>query len=303
MNRRDARLIYAQARGIRFKEPGRARLVVSPFRESRRELLDEFVHPNNIRFEPEYTSGKKRDAVNDYLKTLPAGHFLMYPDLDEFFDIPSATLDEAIVHGDGFVLGTMVDRVAYDWTLPSVTEGPLWSQFPRRCFATNKLFNGYTKKWILVPTSHNNRTIQYLTSHNIHGEHIKRMLLDAKLRCYGFSHYRFGAKSVKLLRDKLDTYRSTDHRHTMYETISGYLVDATPEEFSKNFQHSIECLESCPAPPLHAHEPAEGSPQDEYARSWALATVGEIDRWFKFDNERYAPKAWTVTTPDDVPLP
>ena len=27
-------LIYAQARGIRFKEPGRARLVVSPFRES-----------------------------------------------------------------------------------------------------------------------------------------------------------------------------------------------------------------------------------------------------------------------------
>ena len=51
----------------------------------------------------------------------------------------------------------------YDWTLPSVAAGPLWSQFPRRCFATNKLFNGYTKKWILVPTSHNNRTIQYLT--------------------------------------------------------------------------------------------------------------------------------------------
>ena len=104
MNRRDARLIYAQARGIRFKEPGRARLVVSPFRESRRELLDEFVHPNNIRFEPEYTSGLKRDAVNAYLKTLPAGHYLMYPDLDEFFDIPSATLDNAIVHGNGFVL-------------------------------------------------------------------------------------------------------------------------------------------------------------------------------------------------------
>ena len=46
------------------------------------------------------------------IMTLPAGHFLMYPDLDEFFDIPSATLDNAIVHGDGFVLGTMVDRVA-----------------------------------------------------------------------------------------------------------------------------------------------------------------------------------------------
>ena len=148
----------------------------------------------------------------------------------------------------------MVDRVAYDWTLPRVAEGPLWSQFPRRCFATNKLFNGYTKKWILVPTSHNNRTVQYLTSHNIQGEHIKEMLKNATLRCYGFSHYRFGAKSIKLLRDKLNTYRSTDHRHTMYETISGYLVDATPEEFSKTFQHSVECLESCP---LHAPEPEE----------------------------------------------
>ena len=57
-------------------------------------------------------------------------------------------------------------------------------------------------------------------------------------------------------------------------------------------------MESCPAPPRHAPEP-----EDEYARSRALATVGEIDRWFKFGNERYAPKAWTVTRPDDVPPP
>jgi hypothetical protein len=37
-------LDFYTARGIRFKEPGWARLVVSPFRESRREVLDEFVH-------------------------------------------------------------------------------------------------------------------------------------------------------------------------------------------------------------------------------------------------------------------
>ena len=48
------------------------------------------------------------------------------------------------------------------------------------------------------------------------------LLKGVHLKCYGFSHYRFGAKSVKLLRDKLDVYRS-GAAHKIYERISGYL--------------------------------------------------------------------------------
>ena len=35
------------------------------------------------------------------------------------------------------------------------------------------------------------------------------------------------------------------------------------------------------------------------------AATASIDRWFQFhtNNESYAPKAWTVTKPDDVPRP
>ena len=62
------------------------------------------------------------------------------------------------------------------------------------------------------------------------------LLKGVHLKCYGFSHYRFGAKSVKLLRDKLDVYRS-GAAHKIYERISGYLVDGTPEEFSKSSSH------------------------------------------------------------------
>jgi len=36
-------LVFYTARGVAFKEPGRARLVVSPLKESRQALLDEFV--------------------------------------------------------------------------------------------------------------------------------------------------------------------------------------------------------------------------------------------------------------------
>ena len=50
----------------------------------------------------------------------------MYPDLDEFFDVPSSKIDEALVTGDGFVLGTMVDRIAETWRLDAITNEPLW---------------------------------------------------------------------------------------------------------------------------------------------------------------------------------
>ena len=123
-------LAFYAARGIRFKEPGRALLVVSPSLKDVKPILDEVVHPDNLREASTYTSDLKREAVNAYLKTLPKNRYLMYPDLDEFFDVPSSKIDEALVTGDGFVLGSMVDRIAETWRLDAITNEPLWRQFP-----------------------------------------------------------------------------------------------------------------------------------------------------------------------------
>lgn len=247
-------LVFYTARGVAFKEPGRANLVVSPLKESSHALLQEFVHASNIHGAPLYSSDKKRDAANAYLRALPAGRFLMYPDLDEFFDLPSSILDEAIVRGDGFVLGTMVDRVASDWSLPDLSDGPLWSQFPRRCFATDRLFGGHTRKWILVPTRWQGRPLQYDSSHKLQSDHRLRIALKetgGSLLCYGFSHYRFGAKSVALLRDKLAVYGKGRPSRDIYERLSGYLVDraGAAGALSDAFQQSVQCLEQCPASP------------------------------------------------------
>lgn len=243
-------LAFYSKRGVRFEASGRARLVVSPVLDgATRTILGE-VHPSNIRVSATYTSDLKRDAVNEYLRSLPERKFLMYPDLDEFFDLPSATLDEARAR-NGFVLGTMVDRIARDWRLSNVTAAPLHVQFPRRCIVTLPLLKGQSRKWILVPTSFRGKATQFMSSHYVEGEDA---LHFDRLKAYGFSHYRFGAKSVALLRDKLAVYGKGRPNNDFYERVRGYLADreGTAGALSGAFQQSVQCLENCPAsPPPH----------------------------------------------------
>ena len=238
-------LSFYTARGIRFKEPGRALLVVSPSVSDVKPILDEVVHPDNIREASTYTSDLKREAVNAYLKTLPKNKYLMYPDLDEFFDIPSPMIDAALATGDGFVLGTMVDRIAETWRLDAISDEPLWRQFPRRCLATLEMLKGQPRKWILVPTSFMGKPTQYASSHYVEGEEA----LPRGLKAYGFSHYRFGSKSLDLTRAKLGLYEQHNAGSAkVYNFMLRWLDKADDHLLSKRFRRFVTCLESC-APP------------------------------------------------------
>ena len=199
--------------------------------------------PDNMREAPTYTSDLKREAVNAYLKTLPKNKYLMYPDLDEFFDIPSPMIDAALVTGAGFVLGSMVDRIAETWRLDAISEEPLWSQFPRRCLATLEMLKGQPRKWILVPTSFLGKPTQYASSHYVEGEET----LPRGLRAYGFSHYRFGSKSLNLTKAKLDLYEQNNAGSAkVYNFMLRWLDKADDHLLSKRFRRFVTCLESCP---------------------------------------------------------
>ena len=238
-------LSFYTARGIRFKEPGRSLIIVSPSVSDVKPILDEVVHPDNIREASTYTSDLKREAVNAYLKTLPKNKYLMYPDLDEFFDIPSPMIDAALATGDGFVLGTMVDRIAETWRLDAISDEPLWRQFPRRCLATLEMLKGQPRKWILVPTSFMGKPTQYASSHYVDGEET----LPRGLKAYGFSHYRFGSKSLNLTRAKLGLYEQHNAGSAkVYNFMLRWLDKADDHLLSKRFRRFVTCLESC-APP------------------------------------------------------
>jgi hypothetical protein len=166
----------------------------------------------------------------------------MYPDLDEFFDVPSATLDEARAR-NGFVLGTMVDRIARDWRLSNVTAEPLYLQFPRRCLVTLPLLKGQPRKWIVVPTWFRGKATQFMSSHYVEGEDA---LHFSGLPAFGFSHYRFGARSVGLAQEKLHLYeRSNTGAAKVYNFMLRWLDKSDDHRFSKRFQRLVECLDAC----------------------------------------------------------
>ena len=238
-------LAFYAARGIRFKEPGRSLIIVSPSLKDVKPILDEVVHPDNLREASTYTSDLKREAVNAYLKTLPKNKYLMYPDLDEFFDVPTPLIDAALVTGDGFVLGSMVDRIAETWRLNSITNEPLWRQFPRRCLATLEMLKGQPRKWVLVPTSFMGKSTQYASSHYVEGEEA----LPRGLKAYGFSHYRFGAKSLDLTKAKLGLYEQNNAGSAkVYNFMLRWLDKADDHLLSKRFRRFVTCLEPCASP-------------------------------------------------------
>ena len=238
-------LAFYEARGIRFKEPGRSLIIVSPSVNDVKPILDMYMHPDNVREAPTYNSDLKREAVNEYLKTLPKNRYLMYPDLDEFFDVPSSRIDEALVTGDGFVLGSMVDRIAETWRLNSITNEPLWRQFPRRCLATLEMLKGQPRKWVLVPTSFMGKSTQYASSHYVEGEEA----LPRGLKAYGFSHYRFGSKSLNLTKAKLDLYEKNNAGSAkVYNFMLRWLDKADDHLLSKRFRRFVTCLEPCASP-------------------------------------------------------
>ena len=238
-------LAFYAARGIRFKEPGRSLIIVSPSLKDVKPILDIYMHPDNIRETSTYTSDLKREAVNEYLKTLPKNRYLMYPDLDEFFDVPTPLIDEALVTGGGFVLGSMVDRIAETWRLDAITNEPIWRQFPRRCLATLEMLKGQPRKWILVPTSFMGKPTQYASSHYVEGEEA----LPRGLKAYGFSHYRFGSKSLNLTKAKLDLYETNNAGSAkVYNFMLRWLDKADDHLLSKRFRRFVTCLDSCSSP-------------------------------------------------------
>ena len=167
----------------------------------------------------------------------------MYPDRDEFFDVPSSRIDEALVTGGGFVLGTMVDRIAETWRLNSVTNEPLWRQFPRRCLATLEMLGA-------------SREVDFGADF-VHGEtNSVRVVALAEgegqprgSEACDFSHYRFGAKSIDLTKASWGSTKNNAFSAKVYNVMLRWLDKADDHLLSKRFRRFVTCLEPCSSAP------------------------------------------------------
>jgi len=83
-------------------------------------LEENGVDADKISFTDHYHSDIKRDAVNDYIQSLPNDAWLVYPDLDELFHFPCVSGGPDTFRS---FCGTMIDRFAT--TKPGVAVPPI----------------------------------------------------------------------------------------------------------------------------------------------------------------------------------
>jgi hypothetical protein len=69
------------------------------------------------------------------------------------------------------------------------------------------------------------------------------------MKAYGFSHYRFGSKSLNLTRAKLGLYEQNNAGSAkVYNFMLRWLDKADDHVLSKRFRRFVTCLDSCSAP-------------------------------------------------------
>lgn len=86
-------------------------------------------------------------------KFIADGEWWAVADLDEFHQYPlplPKLIKAAETRGSDHVLGTMVDRLAADGSLPAVRTGDLWRQYPCVAKLTQNLLGGVVQKVMLV---------------------------------------------------------------------------------------------------------------------------------------------------------
>ena len=109
----------------------------------------------------------KTALVNAYIRSLPADAFLVYPDADELFEYSTLALEFFRQPTRTVMCGSMVDRVASDFSLPPIRVGiPLEQQFPV-CTRMRHLIPGQSAyKLVAVRTRPNGvGLLQYRNSH------------------------------------------------------------------------------------------------------------------------------------------
>jgi hypothetical protein len=121
-------------------------------------------YPNSLQFNV-FISTDERNRIRS---ELPPEDWVILVDPDEFYGYRKPiqqTLDDMDAAGFDALRGYFVDRVAADFSLPEVTDAPLFDQFPVETSITQKITTGNCLKICAVK----NRYGVILGHHHVHG--------------------------------------------------------------------------------------------------------------------------------------
>jgi len=119
-----------------------------------------------------YISKAKKDAVNNWISSLPEDSWALYPDSDEFFTFP-CSMEGLVRDGVDAFRGEMMERLAEGYMIPALRALPrrISEQYPISCpYRKNMMQGNWANKYMLFKTRDaDGKVRRFKDSHRIRG--------------------------------------------------------------------------------------------------------------------------------------
>lgn len=166
-----------------------------------------------------YNAKRKRCYVNKYIKKLDKGTWLIYPDLDEFFDYQNKNIYDFIKklekNNIEIVVGRFCNRITNNYKLKSIDiKKNLFDQYPIKYY-DNK--NNIAEKYIQtkICALKIKKKCKYHNSHRIENMNDYKRY-DKELDVH---HFKFTSYTIAALKNKYEIYKNIgrEYRIDMYK--------------------------------------------------------------------------------------
>jgi hypothetical protein len=184
------------------------------------------VARERISIVPNYTTALKRQLVNRFVRTLPAHGWLVYADVDEFFEYPCDVLEQLTSGREKASCANMIDRLGAGAALVTLRPEPaIEQQFSLCSEVRGSVVSGKSclTKVTLIATRIDGAAPQWVTSHRAEIESADGSSFSIggcsssteDRRCVqlgGFAHYQFYEQAHAFQISKIATHLQADDR-------------------------------------------------------------------------------------------
>lgn len=171
-------------------------------------------HKIKFRIVNHYSSKIKKDYVNSYIKELEINSWLIYPDLDEFFNYRNKCIYSFI---DGMerkkislINGIFLNRLSKNYELKEVNlKKNIFKQYPLTFYDDDdKISKNYSKTKIMALKIYENT--EYYNSHKI----LNYDKYKVYKKIYDVNHFKFTKYTIRNLKNKIKVYNTINPKRS-----------------------------------------------------------------------------------------
>jgi len=171
-------------------------------------------HKIKFKIVNDYSSKIKKDYVNSYIKKLEINSWLIYPDLDEFFNYRSKCIYSFIGGMErkkiSLVNGIFLNRLSQNYELKEINkEKNIFKQYPLTFYDDDdKISKNYSKTKIMALKIYENT--EYYNSHKI----LNYDKYKVYKKIYDINHFKFTKYTINSIKNKIKVYNTINPKRS-----------------------------------------------------------------------------------------